>query len=113
MDELVAKLGMDPVELRRFHDTMMDPTDGKPYSSRSLMQCYDEAAKAFGWSARKAQPGSMWDGDWLVGWGCATACYPTHIGTATARVRLEVSDRQGEAIAGADIGSIKNGKPAR
>src|SRR5206468_8648293 len=26
--------------------------------------------------------------DWLIGWGCATACYPTHVGTATARVRL-------------------------
>jgi len=30
----------------------------------------------------------MRDGDWLVGWGCATAVYPTHIGPAAARVRL-------------------------
>jgi len=88
MDELAVKLGVDPIELRRINDTMTDPIKGKPYSSRSLMQCYDEAAKSFGWSRRNPQPGSMRDGDWLIGWGCATAVYPTHIGTATARVRL-------------------------
>src|SRR5262249_44763739 len=88
MDELAVKLGMDPVELRRVNDTMTDPIKGRPWSSRSLMQCYDEAARAFGWSRRNPEPGSMRDGDWLIGWGCASAVYPTHIGTATARVRL-------------------------
>ncbi len=88
IDELAVKLAMDPVELRRVNDTMTDPIKGKAYSSRSLMQCYDAAAGAFGWSQRTAQPGSMRAGDWLIGWGCATAVYPTHIGAATARVRL-------------------------
>jgi xanthine dehydrogenase YagR molybdenum-binding subunit len=88
MDELAWKLGMDPVELRRINDTMTDPIDGKPYSSRSLMTCYDQAAAAFGWKDRAAAPGTTRDGDWLIGWGCATALYPTHIGTAAARVRL-------------------------
>ena len=88
MDELAVKLGMDPVELRRINDTATDPIRGKPYSSRSLMQCYDEAARAFGWSRRNPEIGAMRDGDWLIGWGCATAVYPTHVGTATARVRL-------------------------
>ena len=88
MDELAAKLDIDPVEFRRINDTRIDPIEGKPYSSRSLMRCYDEGAAAFGWKQRSAQPGSMRDGDWLIGWGCATAVYPTHIGVATARVRL-------------------------
>jgi xanthine dehydrogenase YagR molybdenum-binding subunit len=88
MDELAVKLGIDPVELRRINDTMTDPIEGKAYSSRSLMQCYDEAGRAFGWSHRNAGPGAMRDGDWLIGWGCATALYPTHVGVATARVRL-------------------------
>jgi len=88
MDELAEKVGMDPVEFRRINDTMTDPASGKPYSSRSLLACYDEAANAFGWSARTPQPGSMRDGDWLVGFGCATACYPTHMGPAAVRVRL-------------------------
>ena len=80
MDELALALGMDPVELRRLNDTMKDPITGRPYSSRSLRQCFDAAAEAFGWRSRLAAPGSMRDGDWLVGWGCATACYPTQIG---------------------------------
>ena len=88
MDELAVKLDIDPVELRRINDTMTDPIEGKPYSSRSLMKCYDRAADAFGWSRRQKQPGTMRDGEWLIGWGCATALYPTHIGVATARVRL-------------------------
>src|SRR5712672_480871 len=88
LDELAAKLDMDPIELRRINDTTTDPIDGRPYSSRSLMTCYDQAAQAFGWQRRGRQPGSMREGDWLIGWGCATAVYPTHIGAATARVRL-------------------------
>src|SRR5215468_3503800 len=56
MDELAAKLSVDPVELRRINDTTTDPIEGKPYSSRSLMQCYDAAAEAFGWSRRDPQP---------------------------------------------------------
>src|SRR5262245_42328325 len=88
MDELAEKLNIDPVELRRINDTKTDPIDGKPYSSRSLMKCYDEAAAAFGWKQRGAQRRSMRDGDWLIGWGCATAVYPTHVAAVTARVRL-------------------------
>jgi xanthine dehydrogenase YagR molybdenum-binding subunit len=67
---------------------MTSPIGGKPYSSRSLMQCYDHAAASFGWKDRTPQPRSMRDGDWLVGFGCATALYPTHVGSAAARVRL-------------------------
>jgi xanthine dehydrogenase YagR molybdenum-binding subunit len=88
VDELAIKLAMDPVELRRVNDTMVDGVTGKRWSSRSLMKCYDQAADAFGWKQRDPRPGSMRDGDWLIGWGCATAVYPTHVGAATARVRL-------------------------
>ncbi|MBV9776359.1 MAG: xanthine dehydrogenase family protein molybdopterin-binding subunit, partial [Acetobacteraceae bacterium] len=88
IDELAHKLGMDPVELRRLNDTDKEPIHGKPFSSRHLMACFDEAAKAFNWSARDPRPGSMRDGDWLIGMGCATAVYPTHVAPATARVRL-------------------------
>ena len=88
MDELAVKLDMDPVQLRRVNDTMVEPIQKLPYTSRNLVACYEQAADAFGWSKRTKQPGSMRDGDWLVGWGCATAFYPTNIGAATARVRL-------------------------
>jgi xanthine dehydrogenase YagR molybdenum-binding subunit len=104
MDELAVKLGMDPVELRRVNDTMTDAM-GKSFTSRSLMTCYDQASAAFGWSKRNPQLSSMRDGDWLIGWGCATACYPTHIGTATARVRLLPSGEVRVQTAAHDLGT--------
>src|SRR5246127_1087170 len=80
MDELAVQLGMDPIELRRINDTMKEPIGGKAYTSRSLMACYDEGAKAFGWSKRGTTPRAMTDGDWLIGYGCASTCYPTQMG---------------------------------
>ena len=52
------------------------------------MKCYGAAAEAFGWAKRNPKPGSMKEGDWLIGWGCATATYPTNVAPATVRVRL-------------------------
>ena len=88
MDELAVALGMDPIELRRVNDIRESPVDGARFTSRSLMRCFDEAAASFGWKGRDPRPGSMRDGDWLVGYGCAAASYPTHMGPAIARVTL-------------------------
>jgi xanthine dehydrogenase YagR molybdenum-binding subunit len=88
IDELAVALDMDPVELRRRNDTMREPIKGLPYTSRSLMACFDRAADAFGWSRRDPRPGSMRDGEWAVGWGSAATMYPTQVGPATARVTL-------------------------
>ncbi|SEP71167.1 xanthine dehydrogenase YagR molybdenum-binding subunit [Faunimonas pinastri] len=88
MDEMAAALKMDPVEFRRVNDTQKEPIKGRPYTSRSLMTCYDQAAEAFGWKKRNPAVGSMRDGDWLIGMGCSTAIYPTNIGPAAVRVRL-------------------------
>jgi xanthine dehydrogenase YagR molybdenum-binding subunit len=105
MDELAVQLNMDPIELRRINDTTKEPIGGKPYTSRSLMACYDQGAKAFGWANRNSQPKSMSDGDWLIGYGCATACYPTNMGPAAARVRLQRDGRTRVEIAGHEIGT--------
>ena len=104
MDELAIKLKLDPVELRRINDCSTDAT-GKQWSSRSLMKCYDEASERFGWSKRSPQPGSMRDGDWLIGWGCASAVYPTHVGAAAARVRLTADGKARVQIAAHDLGT--------
>lgn len=103
LDELAVELEMDPVELRRVNDAMKDAT-GKEWSSRSLMKCYDEAAAAFGWSRRSSNPGAMKDGDWLIGFGCASAFYPTHIGTSTARVKFNADGHARVEIAAHEIG---------
>jgi xanthine dehydrogenase YagR molybdenum-binding subunit len=105
MDELAVELNMDPIELRRVNDTTREPIGGKPYTSRSLMPCYDAAAKAFGWAQRAAKPRSMSSGDWLIGYGCATTCYPTQMAPAAARVRLQRDGRTRVEIAGHEIGN--------
>jgi xanthine dehydrogenase YagR molybdenum-binding subunit len=105
VDELAVKLAMDPVELRRINDTDKNWVSGKPYSSRSLMACYDAAGAAFGWKQRNPRPGSMRDGDWLIGWGCATATYPTQMSPAVARVRLLVDGSARVEIAAHDVGT--------
>jgi xanthine dehydrogenase YagR molybdenum-binding subunit len=105
MDELAEKLGIDPVEFRRINDTAVDPIEGKPYSSRSLMACYDQAAEAFAWKRRSVRPGSTREGDWLIGLGCATAMYPTHVGVAAARVRMLPNAHVRVQIAAHEIGN--------
>ncbi len=104
MDEMAVKLNMDPIEFRRVNDSMTDAT-GKAWSSRSLMQCYDQAAAAFGWNKRDPRPGAMRDGDWLIGWGCASAVYPTHIGAAAARVKLNADGQAVVEVAAHEIGT--------
>ncbi|TIS76754.1 MAG: xanthine dehydrogenase family protein molybdopterin-binding subunit, partial [Mesorhizobium sp.] len=88
MDEMAVALGMDPVEFRRINEPKAEPIGKKPFSSRSLIQCYEQAANAFGWAKRDPKVGAMRDGDWLIGMGCATAIYPTAVAPCAARVRL-------------------------
>jgi len=104
MDELAVALNMDPIELRRVNDIRESPVDGARFTSRSLMQCYDAAAASFGWNKRNPEPGSMRDGDWLIGYGCATAGYPTHMAPATARVTLNSDGSARVEVAGQDSG---------
>ncbi len=105
MDELAVALAMDPIELRRINDTTREPIKGLPYTSRTLMPCFDQAAEAFGWAKRDARPGSMRDGDWLIGWGCATSAYPTQMAAAAARVSLFPDGTARVETAGHEIGN--------
>jgi xanthine dehydrogenase YagR molybdenum-binding subunit len=105
MDELAHALQMDPIELRRINDTAVDPVNGRPFSSRSLMRCYDEAAVKFGWARRNRTPAAASEGDWLIGMGCATACYPSNIGPAAARVSLTADGQASVSLAGHEIGT--------
>jgi xanthine dehydrogenase YagR molybdenum-binding subunit len=105
IDELAHQLNMDPIELRRVNDTQIDPVAGVPFSSRSLMQCFDQAAAQFGWQRRNPVPGAMNDGDWLIGFGCATACYPSNVGPAACRIALSADGKAVVGIAGHEIGT--------
>jgi xanthine dehydrogenase YagR molybdenum-binding subunit len=43
LDELAAKLDLDPLELRRLNHAAEDSADGRPYSSKNLLECYRRA----------------------------------------------------------------------
>jgi xanthine dehydrogenase YagR molybdenum-binding subunit len=104
MDELAFKLGMDPIEFRLRNEPTLDEGSGRPFSSRSLRECYEQGAVHFGWQRREARPRSMRDGRLLVGWGVATATYPTNQGAASARARLFPDGTAEVETAASDMG---------
>jgi xanthine dehydrogenase YagR molybdenum-binding subunit len=71
LDELAYAVGMDPLELRLRNYAEVQPQLGLPWSSKALRECLEQGAERFGWSARDIRPGSMRDGNWLVGYGMA------------------------------------------
>ena len=90
MDELAYALKMDPIELRLKNYAETDPTEKKPFSSKSLRECYQFGAQRFGWDRRKAspEPRSVRDGRLLVGYGMATATYPVRRSPSNALARI-------------------------
>jgi xanthine dehydrogenase YagR molybdenum-binding subunit len=78
IDELAYALRMDPIQLRLANEPSKDPEKQLPWSSRSLRQCYESGAAAFGWSRRSLAPNSMHEGRTAIGWGMASATYPAN-----------------------------------
>jgi xanthine dehydrogenase YagR molybdenum-binding subunit len=104
LDELSYALGMDPIDLRRRNEPQIDEGSGKPFSSRSLVQCYERGAELFGWKDRDPSPRSMRDGRELIGMGCASATYPVLFSRASARVRLLADGTAEVEVASSDMG---------
>jgi xanthine dehydrogenase YagR molybdenum-binding subunit len=88
MDELADSLDMDPLALRLRNYATKNPEDGRPWSSKSLRECYSRGAERFGWSRRPRRPRSMREGPWLVGYGMATATYPARQSPSAAIARM-------------------------
>ncbi|MGJ5630783.1 xanthine dehydrogenase family protein molybdopterin-binding subunit [Nostoc sp. CALU 1950] len=88
MDELAHTLNIDPIELRLRNHADIDPHKELPWSSKSLKECYQKGAEIFGWSQRNPVPRSMQDGYFLIGWGMASATFPTNVGTASVKVEI-------------------------
>lgn len=84
MDELAYKLNLDPIEFRKRNYAEKDQEQNKPWSSKFLLECYEAGMERIGWNNRKNEPGSVKDGNWLVGYGMGTGtfgCYrsPTSV----------------------------------
>jgi xanthine dehydrogenase YagR molybdenum-binding subunit len=88
MDELAVALNMDPLALRIKNYADADPQENKPFSGKSLHECYQIGAQKFGWSRRSSAPRSMREGNTLIGLGMATATYPANRSEAAAVARI-------------------------
>jgi xanthine dehydrogenase YagR molybdenum-binding subunit len=107
MDEMAAKLGLDPVEFRIRNDTQVDPErPERKFSQRQLSECLRIGAERFGWARRTARPGEARDGRWLVGLGMAAAYRGAPVVKSAARVRL---DARGVVTVETDMTDIGTG----
>lgn len=93
MDELAHALKLCPIELRKRNEPSEDPSKKIPYSTRKLLACMEQGAKAFGWDKRPQTPASRLDGDWLIGYGMACAARSNELKPSQARVSLLPSDK--------------------
>ena len=105
MDELAVALNMDPLALRLRNYADTDPRNGNPWSSKSLKACYTQAAQRFGWARRTAEARSMRDGNLLVGWGMATALYPTYLSPSAATAKVGADGRAEIRTGGHELGT--------
>ncbi|MFI9583849.1 xanthine dehydrogenase family protein molybdopterin-binding subunit [Streptomyces sp. NPDC052236] len=104
MDELAHKLGVDPIELRRRNEPAEDESNGQPFSTRRLRECYTTGAREFGWHRRNPRPRSTREGDWLIGMGMAAGVYDPGRMPAQARVRLDADGTAVVEAAASDMG---------
>ncbi len=104
MDELAVALDMDPVALRLRNCAEQDPAHERPWSSKSLRACYERGMELFDWSRRSPQPGSMREGNLLIGLGMATATYPAYTFPASAYACLDADGNALVRSAATDIG---------
>jgi xanthine dehydrogenase YagR molybdenum-binding subunit len=103
IDELAAKLDLDPLEFRRRNHTDHDAVDGRPFSSKNLLECYRRAQPH--WDRRDEVRGRS-DGPWKRGVGMATQIWYGGGGPPSyAWVRLGADARAVVITAMQDIGT--------
>jgi len=105
MDELAVALKLDPLELRLRCYSDRDQIRDRPYSSKSLRDCYRQGAEAFGWDKRLPEPRSMRDGNELVGWGMATGIWDALQVPIAVRIVLSANGHAEVSCATSDIGT--------
>ena len=69
LDELAAKLEVDPLEVRRRNHADADPKDERPFSSKNLIECYRRAEPHW---ARRHEVRARSEGPWKRGVGVAS-----------------------------------------
>ena len=105
MDEMAEACGMDPLAFRLKNYAEVDPSSGRPFSSKALRECYAQGAERVGWSRRPLAPRQMRDENGLlVGWGVGTSTFPALMFAAQARALIRRDGTGAVHIGAHDMG---------
>jgi xanthine dehydrogenase YagR molybdenum-binding subunit len=103
LDELAAKLDLDPLELRRRNHADHDLVEGRPFSSKNLLDCYEMAEPH--WERREAVRARS-DDVWKRGVGLASQVWYGGGGPPSyAWIRVGSDGRAAVVTAMQDIGT--------
>jgi CO/xanthine dehydrogenase Mo-binding subunit len=103
LDKLAAELGIDPLELRRLNHAETDAMDGRPFSSKQLLECYRRAEPHW---QRRDEVRARSDEVWKHGMGLASQIWFGGGGPPSyAWVRLGSDGRANVVTAMQDIGT--------
>jgi xanthine dehydrogenase YagR molybdenum-binding subunit len=108
IDEMAYALKMDPIEFRLKNIPTIDPSNGKPFSSRATEATLKKGAEMFGWNKRKQEPRQNRNGEYLIGYGVAAGAYPARQAPTSALVKLNRTGNDVSAsieLAASDIGT--------
>ena len=103
IDELAAKLDLDPLEFRRRNHSDHDAVDGRPFSSKNLLGCYRRAEPHW---HRRDEARARSEGSWKRGVGLASQIWYGGGGPPSyAWVRIGADARAVVITAMQDIGT--------
>lgn len=108
IDEMAYRLKMDPLAFRIKNEPDKNFETGKPWASRSVVQCMQTGAEKFGWNKRKQEPRTNKNGRWLVGYGMAAASRGAPYRECSARIKVINNNKNVSAVvemAATDIGT--------
>ena len=103
LDELAAKLELDPLELRRRNHADSDLVGQRPFSAKNLLECYHRAERHW---ARRGDVRARAEGPWKRGVGLASQIWFGAGGPPSyAWVRVGSDGRAHVLTGGQDIGT--------
>jgi CO/xanthine dehydrogenase Mo-binding subunit len=103
LDELAAKLDLDPLELRKRNYADSDRTDDRPFSSKNLAECYRRAEPHW---AKRSEVRARSHGPWKYGIGLASQIWYGGGGPPSyAWIRVGADGRAQVVTAMQDIGT--------
>lgn len=105
MDQLAHALQLDPIALRLRNEPGVNPVEKTPFSSRCLKEAYALGSEKFGWKTQPSPPGSVREGDWLIGSGMAASYYPVQQLPMPVKARITVEGVVSVRTASVEIGA--------